>query len=262
MSLIDRISAAFGGSRADTGRDLYIDLLRRAILNTIYQDPSIFPQHGNRFEHDNRENGRDWPQFAHSMVGEKRMANLRYAVETVLAEGVPGDFIETGVWRGGSCIFMRGVLKAHGVTDRRVHVADSFAGLPPPDPEKYPADTGDELYTYKELAVSRAQVEENFRRYGLLDDQVRFIEGFFEDTLPGLKLGPLAIARLDGDLYSSTIVALEALYPQLSPGGFLIVDDYALANCARAIDDFRRDNAITAELVEVDWTGRYWRKPR
>lgn len=246
---------------SDANRDAYIDLLGRTILNTIYEDPSIFPEHGNRFEADNRQNGRDWPQYAHSMIGEKRLANLRLAVETVLAENIPGDFIETGVWRGGSCIFMRGMLKAHGDTRRIVHVADSFAGLPPPDAERYPEDANDTLYTYPQLAVSRQQVERNFSRYGLLDDQVRFIEGYFEQTLPGIKLGPLALARLDGDMYSSTIVALEALYPQLSPGGFLLVDDYALGNCKAAVDDFRRAHVITAPLVEVDWTGRYWRKP-
>jgi hypothetical protein len=246
---------------SDQNRDAYIDLLARTILNTIYEDPSIFPAHGMRFERDNRDYGRDWPQYAHSMIGAKRMANLRIAVETVLAEGISGDFIETGVWRGGSCIFMRGVLKAYGVTDRIVHVADSFAGLPPPDAEKYPEDANDTLFSYPQLAVSRRQVEENFSRYGLLDDQVRFIEGYFEETLPGIALGPLAIARLDGDMYSSTIVSLEALYPKLSPGGFLIVDDYALGNCRAAVDDFRRANAIAAPLVAVDWTGCYWRKP-
>lgn len=74
------------------------------------------------------------------MVGLKRLDNLQYCVETVLRDGVEGDLIETGVRRGGSCIFMRGILAAYGDTTRKVYVADSFEGLPAPDPGKYPAD--------------------------------------------------------------------------------------------------------------------------
>jgi O-methyltransferase len=248
---------------ADAIRDAYIDLLAKVVTNKIYEDPSVHPNHDNRFVGKLRENGHDWPQVAHTMIGGRRIGNLRYAIETVLAEGIPGDLIETGVWRGGACIFMRGVLKAYGVNDRRVYVADSFAGLPKPDPERFPADTGDVHHSFDALAVSRAEVERNFERYGLLDECVRFLEGFFEDTLPNADLGPLAIARLDGDMYSSTIVALESLYPKLSDGGFLIVDDYgALPNCRQAVDDFRRSNAISEPLQEVDWTGVFWRKNR
>ena len=78
---------------------------------------------------------------------------------------------------------MRGILNAYGETGRRVFAADSFKGLPPPDAE-FPADAGDTLHTRNQLAVSRAEVEENFRRYGLLDDKVVFLEGWFKDTLP------------------------------------------------------------------------------
>jgi O-methyltransferase len=210
---------------------------------------------------EDRRTGRFWPVQAHTMTGELRLQNVREAVETVLAEDVPGDLIETGVWRGGTCIFMRGLLKAHGCTDRIVHVADSFAGLPLPDPS-YPADTGNILHEFAELAIPRSAVEDNFRRYGLLDDQVRFVEGFFSETLHKLEAERFAIVRLDGDMYSSTIQALEALYPKLSPGGFCIIDDYALKTCAKAVDDFRAEHAITEAMQRIDWTGMYWRKSR
>ncbi len=72
-----------------------------------------------------RMEGRDWPLLGHTMIGIKRLDNLQFCVERVLADDVPGDLIETGVWRGGATIFMRAILKAHGVTDRRVWVADS-----------------------------------------------------------------------------------------------------------------------------------------
>ncbi len=87
--------------------------------------------------------GRDWPARADSMIGLRRMDNIQDCIETVIRDDVPGDLIETGVWRGGATIFMRGVLKAYEDTTRTVWVADSFEGLPPPDPARYPADAGD-----------------------------------------------------------------------------------------------------------------------
>jgi hypothetical protein len=212
------------------------------------------------FRADLREVGQDWPVDAESMVGLKRLANIRYCVETALSDGVPGDLIETGVWRGGSCIYMRAVLKAHGSTDRTVWVADSFQGLPPPSKE-HDADAGSDFHEYDELAISVDEVKDNFRRYDLLDDQVRFIEGFFADTLADAPVDQLAVLRLDGDMYSSTIDALDALYDKVSPGGFVIVDDYgAIPACAKAVHDFRDRHSITDPIEIVDWTGAFWRK--
>src|SRR5581483_8243445 len=132
---------------------------------------------------------------------------------------------------------MRGILKAYGITDRRVWVADSFAGLPPPDPDRFPEDSGATFHLDSRLSISLDQVRENFRRYGLLDDQVRFLEGYFTDTLPQCPAKELAVLRLDGDMYESTYVALENLYPKLSPRGYLIVDDYgAIDACKLAVE--------------------------
>ena len=135
-----------------------------------------------------------------------------------LTDGVPGDLIETGVWRGGATILMRAILKARGVTDRVVWVADSFAGLPAPNAARYPLDAGINLHRFPQLAVTLERVQDNFRRYGLLDDQVRFLKGWFRDTLPAAPIERLAVLRLDGDLYESTIQALESLYDKLSAG--------------------------------------------
>lgn len=194
------------------------------------------------------------------MIGLRRLDNLQFCVETVIREGVEGDLIETGVWRGGACIFMRAILAAYGIEDRKVYVADSFEGLPKPDVEKFPADKGDRLYIHRFLAVSQHEVENNFKRYGLLDGQVVFLKGWFKDTLPHAQIENLGILRLDGDMYSSTMDALTNLYPRLSKSGFCIIDDYALPRCKRAVDDFRAQNGIHTEMKIVDWTGRYWRK--
>ena len=242
-------------------QSLYLDLLIKSLANTIYADNSIHPGVPVEYDYQRRSVGGDWPSIAHSMIGLARLNNLRECVETVIRDGIPGDLIETGVWRGGACILMRGILKAYGIKDRRVFVADSFCGLPPPNPEVYQADKGDLLHTYSELAISRTQVEQNFKAYDLLDEQVCFVEGWFRDTLPNIQSNRFALIRLDGDMYESTIQALEALYPKLSRGGFSIIDDYgAIPACRVAVEDYRTRNKIDIPLQEIDWTGVYWRK--
>lgn len=201
-----------------------------------------------------------WPVYADTMIGMKRLDNLQRCIHTVLKEGIEGDIIETGVWRGGACIFMKAVLAANNVKDRKIFVADSFKGLPKPDDKKYPADKGDKFYSEPYLAVSMEEVENNFRKYDLLDENVVFLEGWFKDTLPKAPINKLAILRLDGDMYGSTIEALECLYPKLSKGGFCIIDDYGLEPCKKAVDDFRAINKISAQIQDIDWTGRFWRK--
>jgi O-methyltransferase len=213
-----------------------------------------------RYTEQQREDGTFRPSQADTMIGARRLDNLQCCVESVLRDHVAGDLIETGVWRGGACILMRAILAAHGVTDRRVWVADSFAGLPEPDPQKYPADQSDPHYKDSYLAVSQEEVASNFRKYGLLDEQVVFLKGWFKDTLPTAPIEKLAVMRLDGDMYESTMDALNALYAKLSPGGYCIIDDYALPNCRQAVEDFRATHRIKNPLLEIDWSGRYWRK--
>ncbi|GEP36445.1 methyltransferase MtfB [Nocardioides psychrotolerans] len=212
------------------------------------------------FDREAREVGRDWPADAETMIGMKRMANVRACVESVIVDGVPGDLIETGAWRGGSTIYMRAILKAHGETGRTVWVADSFEGLPAYD-GRYEADAGDQHHTRDELAISVDDVRDNFRRYDLLDEQVQFLVGWFSDTLPTAPIERLAVLRLDGDMYSSTMDALDALYDKVSVGGYVIVDDYgAVPACAKAIHDFRDARGITDPIEEIDWAGVFWRK--
>jgi O-methyltransferase len=209
-----------------------------------------------------RDLGLDWPAEAETMIGMQRLTSLQHCVETVLAEDIPGDLIECGVWRGGACILMRAVLAAYGDETRCVWLADSFEGLPRPDPANYKADKGirTELAAGI-LGVPEAEVRANFQRYGLLDDQVRFLPGWFKDTLHDAPIDRIAVLRLDGDLYESTIQALDALYPRLSPGGFCIIDDYRVVKaCEQAVTDYRAKHGISAEIVDIDGTGVLWRK--
>lgn len=219
------------------------------------------PGSTNNFDPEVRKVGQDWPKSAHTMVGLARLRNLKELTQATLDQRVPGDYIETGVWRGGCCILMKAVLAVNGEQTRKVYVADSFKGLPPPDPERFGADSGDVFHTFDELSVSRSQVENNFKRYGLFDNNLVFVEGFFEETLPRLDVGPFALLRLDGDMYSSTITSLNELYPKLSPGGYIIVDDYGcVPACKQAVEDYRRQHGIDDEMHVIDWTGVWWRK--
>ena len=143
---------------------------------------------------------------------------------------------------------------------RKVWVADSFEGLPPPNPLKYPADKDLNLYQFKELAVPLEQVQANFKKYNLLDDQVFFLKGLFKDTLPTAPLDQLALLRLDGDLYESTMDALSNLYPKLSVGGFTIIDDYSIGACAKAVHDYRAIKGISDPILPIDQNSVYWKK--
>jgi Macrocin-O-methyltransferase (TylF) len=244
---------------------LYLDLLKRCLTRTLFPDGSITPGFApalDDFTESKRLEGRDWPLEAETMIGVKRLQNIQDCVEDVLARGIPGDLVEAGVWRGGAAIFMRAILAARGETSRRVWLADSFEGLPQPDPENFPLDAGDrhwELTPY--LGIPLDIVRGNFERYGLLDEQVAFLPGWFRDTLPGAPMESIAVLRIDADMYESTLEALTYLYPKLSPGGYAIIDDYGcLPNCKAAVDDYRRMRAIEADIQWIDWSGICWRK--
>ncbi|MFH1980541.1 MAG: TylF/MycF family methyltransferase [Pseudomonadota bacterium] len=245
---------AFNYLRKPLRRTLY------AILAQVLSKMGLILSVDRAYSATQRLEGEIWPGYADTMIGMNRLDNLQLCTEQVLADNVPGDFIETGVWRGGACIFMRAVLAAYGVTDRKVFVADSFQGLPRPDGDRFPADKNDTLYRHDYLAVSQDQVKDNFRKYDLLDEQVVFLAGWFEDTLPSAPISELAVLRLDGDMYSSTMQALESLYAKLSPGGFCIIDDYFLPGCQQAVDDYRARENIQEEVIPIDGSSVYWRK--
>lgn len=197
-----------------------------------------------------------------TMAGEDALNNVQYCVEAALALGVEGDLLEAGVWRGGLTIFMRGLLAAHDVKDRKVWVADSFQGLPEVDPQVDPEDAlaHELLACVGGLSVSAEEVREAFAAHDLLDEQVGFLEGWFNETLPG-PVDKLAVLRMDGDYYGSTRDVLEALYPKLSPGGFLIIDDYGLpVGCRRAVDEYRAEHGIEAPLTLVNDRIACWQR--
>jgi O-methyltransferase len=270
----------------EDAKQLYLDLMKRTLTYLVYGNEEFFsiqrprdfarrfvfdalekrgvsPMRRRAINLEHRNEGRDWPAVGYTMVGVKRLSQLQACVEDVLANNIPGDFIEAGTWRGGASIFLRAVLKVHDIEDRKVCVADSFQGLPAPDVNRYSADGGNYDFTNPILAVSLEQVKENFARFGLLDDQVRFIKGWFRDSLPGLQDKTWSVVRLDGDMYESTMDGLKNLYPNLSVGGYVVIDDYgALECCRKAVHDYRVANNITEEIQKIDWTGTFCRRLR
>jgi O-methyltransferase len=250
----------------------YLSLLKRGLCDLLGPESQVaVPQPDGAVKPaplgadglERRETGADWPMNGTTMVGLRRLDHLQRCVETVVRDGVEGDLIETGVWRGGASILMRAVLAVLGDEQRSVWLADSFQGLPKSRPEEYPADAGsDEHFVFDYLAVSEREVRQAFERFGLLDERVRFLPGWFSDSLPPLRgKRPWSLLRLDGDMYESTMVALESLYPDLSPGGFVVVDDYgAIPQCRQAVEDFRDANGISDPIEEIDWTGVSWRR--
>lgn len=290
VGAMETIDARHADARWLPAEALYLDLLKKCLTRSAFGEPyqPVLPRRQTlrwylfapvqrllarrrlilcrrvRFDSEARAAGRDWPAEAETMIGVGGLDRLQGFITDVLRRDVPGDFIETGVWRGGATIFMRAVLKVYGDTKRVVWAADSFEGLPKPDPERFSEDKGDILWTLKDrFAVSLDDVKANFSRYGLLDDQVRFLPGWFRDTLPGAPIKRLAFLRLDGDMYESTMDALQHLYPKLSKGGYVYVDDYGLPGCRAAVNDYRAGHGITAGMQFVGEDGQhaaYWRQ--
>ncbi|HSV52316.1 MAG TPA: TylF/MycF/NovP-related O-methyltransferase [Burkholderiaceae bacterium] len=245
-------------------KDLYLELLKKSITDTLAAPEPDAEAGGARFMLDFLHHyirGR-----AITMLPLVRLHQLQRCIEDVIARGIPGDLMEAGVWRGGAAVLMRAVLQAHGIGDRCVWAADSFQGLPQPDAALFPKEAQAHASAvmrdgFAHFAVGLDAVQANFARYGLLDAQVRFLPGWFHETLPTAPIERLAVLRLDGDYFASTRDGLVHLYDKLSVGGYLIVDDYGeddWTHCRAAVDGFRAERGITEPMVQVDRRCWYW----
>ena len=273
----------------NNNKDLYLDLLKKCLTAYLYDESSncrvtiqdhkwftpkqIFKkiilalasrhkleiQKIRPFESNKRESGRDWPCFGYTMIGLKRLDNIQACIEDILANNVPGDLLEAGVWRGGATIFMRACLQVNNISDRNVWVADSFEGMPAPNAKQYSSDKGYDLSSCEYLMATVEEVKANFERFGLLDEQVKFLKGWFNKSLPSAPISKLALLRVDADLYESTIDALSSLHNKVQQGGYVIIDDYySWPPCRKAVDDFRSKLSTISELKEIDGSGVFW----
>jgi O-methyltransferase len=244
-----------GASRPSTrsrplARNAYLELLKRVLTNSIYlgTDSAV---HDPRYYSDTQ-----WhlPRACvpHSLCKGAQLDFLETLMSHLLDTGVRGDFLEAGVWRGGSAIFMAAFLRMNK-SGRRVWAVDSFAGIP-----RYggPRDRADPVDDWPDRWVAGIdEVREHFARYGLLDHRVRFVKGMLSNTLRRAPFQRLALARLDVDSYASYRDALQLLYPRMSKGGCIIFDDWHLESCRSAVADFRRHYRVR-ERVRCSFRGR------
>jgi predicted O-methyltransferase YrrM len=193
----------------------------------------------------------------YTMLSPERLGNLERAVRTVVRERIPGDVIECGTCEGGSAALMALWLRRLQ-SDRKVHVFDTFEGLPPattndPDFDRAIRYTG-------ACRGELQQVRGLFEQLGVADRAV-FIKGLFQDTFPTYEFPPLAVLHLDADWYDSTMVCLEHLWDRVSPGGIIQIDDYgAWQGCRKAVDEFFAARKITEKLRDIDGSGIWLRK--
>lgn len=254
--------------------NLKLEFLKRILTDTVYDEEirnnffkdriipndSVIERIMEEKVDSQRNEGLDWPERAHTMIGIKRLNNLQSSLDYIRTNNIEGDLIETGVWRGGACIFMKYYVDLYKM-NKKIFVADSFEGLPEPDLQKYPQDVNDTHYQIDYLKVSLEEVRNNFSLYGVLDENVVFLKGWFKDTLENNpQIGKLSLLRFDGDMYGSTMDVLGSLYHKIVNKGILIVDDYCLPNCVKAITDFRNVNEIKDEIETVDKCGIFWYK--
>lgn len=257
--------------------DLYLDLMKKILINTIYEDDGFkaIEMKMVKYDRECREHGADIPVKAHTMIGKYRLDNIQVCLKDIIDKRIPGDLIEAGAGRGGATIFMKAVLQAYGDNTRKVFVADSFEGFGNLQSNIYIDADKNLIKKEKEavslflktspvsLNVSVEQVKSNFAKYGLLDDRVIFVKGWFKDSLHKADIGKLSLIRLDADLYSSTMDAIVSLYPKLSTGGYIIIDDYFIIPfCKAAVDDYRKKNNISDPIIQIDWNAAYWKKSK
>jgi len=249
----------------------YLRFYRDTILNRHYND------------HPGLLDGSAWPpgSQALSMAGQRRLDHIVALIATVVSERVPGHFIETGVWRGGMSFLAAKTLDVLGTKARRVYLCDSFSGIPDQTAygknRKHAAQAGHEQDgRAHKLEILNDNSETRVRRdaalFEISPERVRFVPGYFNESLPALMArepdATFAVIRLDGDTYWSTYEALETLYPHLSPGGFVVIDDYTdWAGCRVAVDTYRTYHKISSPIALVPYEkgefvrGAYFRKP-
>jgi len=244
-------------------QERYLDTLRDTLTGIAFQTTELRVAPGTTvqtvaFNYDDRKMGKDWPFIGLTMVGVYRLDNIRQALAAVTSQNVPGDFVECGVWRGGASIFAAGYLKIMGIEGRKVWVVDSFGGLPT-------ARTGADVNMWSQmeyLMVSLEKVQTNFRSFNLLDDNVEFVKGYFVDSLPTIKVQKIAVMRMDGDMYESTMDQFFNLFDKISIGGWIIIDDWSIQVCKRAVNDFREWHGITDKIIDIDDDSVYWIKTK
>jgi O-methyltransferase len=200
----------------------------------------------------------------YTLTSVERIAALCEAIRYLERAGIPGDVVECGVWRGGSMMAAARTLVGLGRTQRDLYLYDTFSVFPRPGErdvdvwgnsvaERLDADLQNPAYDY----LPEEQVERLVRSTGYPADRIHSVRGLVEDTIPAVAPATIALLRLDTDLYASTAHEMEHLFPRISPGGVLIVDDYGeFLGAKAAIDEYLKEHDVVLLLSRIDHTGR------
>jgi O-methyltransferase len=201
-----------------------------------------------------------------TMTSHERISALCHAVRYATKHNIPGDIVECGVWRGGSMMAAALTLLREQDLTRTLYLFDTFEGMPPPTELDRAARSGKSAALLLEEADESSliwahapldDVRANLASTNYPADRIRFIRGRVEDTIPREAPHNIVILRLDTDWYASTRHELIHLYPKLSVGGVLVVDDYGHWEGARkAVDEYINDNRLPILLQRIDYTGR------
>jgi hypothetical protein len=200
----------------------------------------------------------------YTLTSHERVLALRNAVRYIVKADIPGAIVECGVWRGGSMLAIARTLVELGVIDRDLYLFDTFETMPPPGEHDVDVWGGKAADTFEQALASPgyAYIPEDEIRTMMLstgypEARLHFVKGMVEDTLPDAAPPSIALCRLDTDWYESTAHELRHLYPRLSPGAVLLIDDYGhLMGCKRAVDEYIEEHDLAVLLHRIDFTGR------
>lgn len=239
-------------------RSAYVDLIKRSVTNYHYLGGDSAFENFRCVHHYDLQQARwkiDPLARPLTLLTKNQLDLIEGAVATLEERAVPGDFLEAGVWRGGAIILMRALLDAYNISGRKVFAADSFAGIPRNVKARNdPVDQWSDRWV-----ASLDEVRQSIRRFGLLDDRIVFSAGFFAESLKSLAKERFALIRLDSDSYDSVGTSLDYLYPLVSKGGIVIIDDWHLVGCRTAVLDYRSRHGIDDEVQVYDGNA-YWVK--
>lgn len=234
----------------------YLKLVENSVLGILFSDQAGSCNGGpggcalgqlKPYDPEMRLGGNDWPSIGHTMVGIIRLKNVKDSIEYVTRMGIPGDFVELGVWRGGVCIYAKVLFDLLCQTDRNVLIFDAF--------EKLPGYGENENF----LSVSEDSVRKAFELYAVSTDGVDFYKGLFKDTLSVFRKDrisggskPIAVLRIDGNFYDSYQDCLYNLYDFVPVGGIIIFDDFTHSAPNQAWQDFQADQGFKETVTRME----------
>lgn len=197
-----------------------------------------------------------------TLTNSERIVSLIRAVQHLEKHNIPGDIVECGVWKGGSIIAILKTLMALKSFDRNIYLYDTFEGMSVPNAIdlSYKGESALKFYSENEdyCNSSLEEVKKNVQKIGYPNDKIHYVKGKVEDTIPSYGVSKeISLLRLDTDWYESTLHELIHLFPRLTTGGLIIIDDYGhWQGCKKAVDEYLKNNGIELFLSRIDYTCR------